>query len=208
MPRSSGGELVDPSLKLILRQIGFRNVAEIGEMESIPVPGGAITGIPFLGEHGDLNIKTKMAYHVALLGRSIMCAADSNNIEPRLYERVRAHIGPVDVLCLGMECDGAPLTWLYGPLLTRPLARRMDQSRRFDGSDYVKAAGMVEQLAPRQVFVYAMGQEPWLTFLTSLTYTEQSRPIVESDKLVEHCRQRDIEAKRLYGREEILLRPD
>ena len=36
-----------------------------------------------------------------------------------IERRVRAHTDPVDLLFLGMECDGAPLTWLYGPLLTR-----------------------------------------------------------------------------------------
>ncbi len=36
--------------------------------------------------------------------------------------------------------------------------------------------------------MYAMGQEPWLTFLTSIQYTEQSRPIVDSNKLVVDCR--------------------
>jgi hypothetical protein len=29
----------------------------------------------------------------------------------------------VDVLFLGMACNGAPLTWLYGALLPEPIAR-------------------------------------------------------------------------------------
>jgi L-ascorbate metabolism protein UlaG (beta-lactamase superfamily) len=205
VPRSSGGELIDPSMKLVLRSIGFKNVVEIGEMEMIDVEGGTITGIPFLGEHADLNVKTKIAYLVTLGGKSIMCAADSNNIEPKLYEHVREVVGDVDALFLGMECDGAPLTWLYGPLLTKPLARKMDQSRRFDGSDAIKGLKIVELLNARHAYVYAMGQEPWLTFLTSIQYTKQSRPIVESDKLVEECRRRGIESKRLFGCEAIIL---
>ena len=205
VPRSSGGELIDPSMKLVLRTIGFKNVVEIGEMETIDVAGGTITGIPFMGEHADLNIKTKMAYLVNLGGKKIMCAADSNNIEPKLYEHVRDAIGEVDVLFLGMECDGAPLTWLYGPLLTKPLARKMDQSRRFDGSDATKGLKIIELLNAKRAYVYAMGQEPWLTFLTSIQYTKQSRPIVESDKLIEECRLRGIEAKRLFGCEAIML---
>src|ERR1041384_5960936 len=35
VPKSSGGNLADPSLKLILQNIGFRQVREIDEMESI-----------------------------------------------------------------------------------------------------------------------------------------------------------------------------
>src|SRR6185436_19797617 len=62
VPRSSGGALQDPSLKLMLRQIGFANVIELDEMESLDFPQGSITGLPFLGEHADLNIRTKLAY--------------------------------------------------------------------------------------------------------------------------------------------------
>ena len=71
-------------------------------------------------------------------------------------------------LLAARECDGAPMSWLYGPLLTQPLARKMDQSRRFDGSDFEKAVDIIRAFNPKQVYVYAMGQEPWLTFLTSI----------------------------------------
>jgi hypothetical protein len=81
----------------------------------------------------------------------------------------------------------------------------MDQSRRFDGSDFAKGLKIIEQLNAKRAYVYAMGQEPWLTFLTSIQYTKESRPIVESDKLVDECRQRGIEAKRLFGCETISL---
>jgi hypothetical protein len=50
-----------------------------------------------------------------------------------------------------------------------------------------------------------MGQEPWLTYLTSIQYTCESRPIVESDKLVEACSGRGLVAERLFGQKEILL---
>ena len=142
----------------------------------------------FLGEHGDLNIRSKIAHLINLDGWSILCAADSNNIEPQLYKFVRECVGPVDLLFLGLECDGAPLSWLYGPLLTRPLPRKMDQSRRFDGSNCDKALNLVKELNPSQVYVYAMGQEPWLTFLTSIQYTDTSRPIVDFHSHASHPR--------------------
>ncbi|HYP25736.1 MAG TPA: MBL fold metallo-hydrolase [Blastocatellia bacterium] len=205
VPRNNGGGLADPSLKLMLQRIGFKNVTEIDEMESVEVEGGGITAIPFLGEHGDLNIRSKTAYLIALEGRSILCMADSNNIDPPLYEHVREAIPPVDVMFLGMECDGAPLSWVYAPLMARPLQRSMDQSRRLDGSNFEKSRRIVESLKPKQVYVYAMGQEPWLTYVTSITYTEQSRPITESGKLVEDCRNRGIISERLYGQKEIIL---
>lgn len=203
IPKSNGDGLVDPSLKLVLRTIGFQHVSEIEEMESIEVPGGSITSLPFLGEHADLNIRTKNAYLIKLEGKSALCAADSNNIEPRLYEHIQQLIGNVDIVFIGMECEGAPLSWLYGPLMTKPLARKSDQSRRLDGSDCRKGLELIDCLKPSQVYVYAMGQEPWLTYLTSIQYTDQSKPIVESNKLVAACRERRLVADRLFGCREI-----
>jgi L-ascorbate metabolism protein UlaG (beta-lactamase superfamily) len=205
VPKNSGGGLADPSLKFILQNIGFAQVREIDELEEVRVEGGLITGLPFLGEHADLNIRTKIAYHVSLKGKSIMCAADSNNLDPELYEHIHELMGDVDVLFLGMECDGGPLSWLYGPLLTKPLSRKIDQSRRLNGSNYEKGIDLVNRLHPQQVYVYAMGQEPWLTFLTSIQYAEDSRPIVDSNKLVAACQQQGLESERLFGHKEILL---
>jgi L-ascorbate metabolism protein UlaG (beta-lactamase superfamily) len=205
VPRSTGGDRIDPSLKRILQVIGFKQAGEIDVLEKIDIGDGYIMGLPFLGEHADLDIRTKMAYCVNLKGHSVVLAADSNNLEPRLYEHLRELLGDVDVLLLGMECDGAPMSWLYGPLLTHPLSRKHDQSRRFDGSTYDKAIAIVERLRPRQVYVYAMGREPWCTFLTSIQYTEQSRPIVHANRLVDDCRGRGLTAELLFGHKEIRL---
>ncbi len=205
VPKSSGSNLADPSLKLVLRNTGFHNVQEIDEMESFEIAGGTITGLPFLGEHGDLNIRTKAAYLVHVKGRSVLLAADSNNIEPDLYKHIHEVFGNVDVLFLGMECDGAPMSWLYGPMFTQPLARKSDQSRRLNGSNHEKAISIVDLLKPNEVYVYAMGLEPWLTFLTSIRYTDESRPIIESNKLISDCKCRGILAERLYVRKELYL---
>ena len=53
----------------------------------------------------------------------------------------------------------------------------------------------------------ASGAEPWLAHLTSIHYTPQSKPIVESDKLTAECRRRGLESERLFGKKEILLPP-
>jgi L-ascorbate metabolism protein UlaG (beta-lactamase superfamily) len=199
IPRSVGGDTVDPSAKLILRTIGFHNVTELDEMERVEIPGGYIMGCPFLGEHGDLNVRAKLAYSVRLLGKHIFAVADSNNLESRLYQRLHEIVGPLDALFIGMECDGAPMSWLYGPLLTKPISRKNDQSRLINGSMYENGIAIVDILKPKQVYVYAMGQEPWLSFLTSIRYTEESRPIVESSRLVAECLSRGLTAERLYG---------
>jgi hypothetical protein len=51
-----------------------------------------------------------------------------------------------------------------------------------------------------------MGQEPWLNYVMSLKYTEQSNPIIQSNKLIEECRKRGIITERLFGEKEILLK--
>ncbi len=205
VPRNGGGALQDPSLRLILQQCGFHNVLEVSEMDTISFPHGSITAVPFFGEHGDLNVVSKSAYLLRLRGHSLLFAADSCNISPCLYHHVHREIGDVDTLFVGMECDGAPVSWIYGPLFTEKLERSKDQSRRLAGSNYQRALNIVEQLNCKEVYVYAMGQEPWLNYVMSIKYTEQSNPIVQSNRLLETCRSRGITAERLFGEKEILL---
>jgi L-ascorbate metabolism protein UlaG (beta-lactamase superfamily) len=205
VPNSSGGALQDPSIKLALQNAGFKNVFEMEEFEEIQTPSGSITGLPFLGEHADLNVQSKLAYLIKVGRHKLMFAADSCNIEPKLYEHVFNEIGKVDALFLGMECDGAPLSWLYGPLLTRKIERGMDESRRLAGSNYAQAIDIVDRFECGEAYVYAMGQEPWLNHVMSIKYTDESRPITESNKLIQTCKERGICAERLYGEKEILL---
>jgi L-ascorbate metabolism protein UlaG (beta-lactamase superfamily) len=204
VPKNITGSLQDPSMKLMLQHCGFRNVIEIGDMESIDIGSAEIVGLPFWGEHAELDLKSKIAYLLRIAGRSFMFAADSCNLEPKLYEHIHKHVGNIDALFLGMECDGAPLTWVYGPLLAQRPERGMDESRRLNGSNYEQAIDVALQFNCREVYVYAMGQEPWLTHVMSLKYTSLSKPIVESDRLIEECRRRGIRSERLFGRNEII----
>jgi L-ascorbate metabolism protein UlaG (beta-lactamase superfamily) len=206
VPRNGGGALQDPSLRLLLKQCGFRNVIELSEMEEIEFGHGSITAVPFLGEHADLDVLTKAAYFVRLANHKLLFLADSCNISPKLYEHIHRELGDADGIFLGMECDGAPLSWLYGPLLTQKLDRAKDHSRRLAGSNYDRAIGIVEQFNCKEVYVYAMGQEPWLNHVMGIKYTEKSNPIIESNRLIDTCRSRGITAERLFGEKEILLR--
>jgi L-ascorbate metabolism protein UlaG (beta-lactamase superfamily) len=205
VPFAKGGTLQDPSMKAIFDNMGFTNVVELKELQSFTFENGMIIGLPFLGEHADLDIQSKLGYMVKIGGRSIMLLADSCNIEPTLYKHLRNELGTVDALFIGMECDGAPLTWLYGPLLTGKIDRKSDLSRRLAGSDYQQAMDIVKHFCPKEIYVYAMGQEPWLNYVMNIKYTEQSRPIIESNKLIAQCRSRGLTAERLFGEKEILL---
>jgi len=113
VPKSNGGALQDPSLKLMFEKVGFDNIIELEEMESVEFEDITLTGLPFIGEHCDLDVRSKLCHHVKFNdGLKIIFAADSCNVSPRLYERVQEIVGNVDVVFLGMECEGAPLTWL------------------------------------------------------------------------------------------------
>jgi L-ascorbate metabolism protein UlaG (beta-lactamase superfamily) len=205
VPRSSGGTLQDPSLKLILETVGCKNVVEVDTMQTIDLGDLLITALPFLGEHADLDIKCKAAFLVEAHGRRLLFAADSCNVEPYLYRNLAPLIGDIDALFLGMECEGAPLSWLYGPLFVQKIERVSDQSRRLSGSNFNQAMGILENLSCDEVYIYAMGQEPWLTYISSIRYTAESKPIIESNKLLDECRRQGKTAERLYGEREILL---
>lgn len=205
VPRNGNGALQDPSLKMMFEKVGFKSVMSMEEFERIQIPTGQITSVPFFGEHSDLAIRTKSAYFVETGEHRLLFAADSCNIDDRLYQHVHKLIGNVDVLFLGMECDGAPLSWLYGPLLTRPLDRKMDRSRRLAGSNYERGIDIVKRFGVKEAYVYAMGQEPWLNYVMSIKYTEDSNPIKASNRLIADCADRGVTAERLFGEKEILL---
>ncbi len=205
VPRNVNGALQDPSLKLMLKHCGFQNVVEVSDMDQVTFDSVSITALPFMGEHADLNIASKAAYLVRVNGHSLLFAADSCNISPSVYEHVHRETGDVEVLFLGMECDGAPLSWIYGPLLTQKLDRAKDHSRRLAGSNYNRAIRMVEQFRCKEVYVYAMGQEPWLNHVMRVKYTDESNPIIQSNRLLEACSERGIVAERLFGEKEIFL---
>lgn len=204
VPSTKGGKLEDPNLKLMFNAIGFNNVYEIDELETIHFADTEITGIPFTGEHSDLNILTKACHLVQIGEFKLLFMADSRVLEPALYKHIYEQIGNVDVIFLGMECDGAPLTWLYGPLMTKKLARDQDGSRRLSGCDCSRGMSVVDIFNPREIYVYAMGQEPWVEFISSIKYTEESNPIIQSNRLVNTCHNKQIVAERLFGEKELL----
>lgn len=204
VPDSGGGTLEDPSLKLMLNNIGFKNVVTIKEMQTINFSDAIVTGIPFTGEHSDLNILSKSCYLLEISHFKLLFMADSRIIDPFLYQHIKKEIGNVDVMFLGMECDGAPLSWLYGPLMTKKISRDQDGSRRLAGSNYEEALSLLNIFHPSEVYVYAMGQEPWLEYISSIRYTDESNPIIQSNKLIQKCKELGLATERLYGEKEII----
>lgn len=199
VPRNNEASIADPSMRLMLRALGFDNVLVMDTFDRLELPGGYLMSLPFLGEHADLDIASKHALYVRLSERGVLFLADSDCADPMLYHRMARVVGPVDLVFIGMECGGAPLSWLYGQYLpTRP-TRQQDESRRLSGCDAERAWLIVEAFGCSRAFVYAMGQEPWLQHLSGLSYTPDSIQLVESEKFIERCRATGMEAERLMG---------
>ncbi|BCE03392.1 MBL fold metallo-hydrolase [Marinicellulosiphila megalodicopiae] len=206
VPRNNGGSIVDPSISLLLRQLGF-NVSEVDDLEEIPFANGQIVSMPFLGEHGDLNIRSKTAWYIEAFGRKCFFGADSSNPDPRLYEHLAAIYPDIDVLAIGMECVGAPYTWIYGALHTKKVPKNIKQSRRLNGSDFEQALPMVSAFNASQVFIYALGLEVCYKYFMGIVYDENSMQIVESNKLLNACEKMGIPAHALKGKRVLTLDP-
>ncbi|MCM0036374.1 MAG: MBL fold metallo-hydrolase [Burkholderiaceae bacterium] len=202
---TGGGSIADPSLKLMLQSIGFKNVIELDSLGSIASGELSMTALPFLGEHGDLDVRSKAAWCVRAGQTTMLFAADSNNLDPVLYDLLRQVVGRVDILFIGMECAGAPFSWTYGPLLPVAIDRKKDQTRRLNGSDCEKGLKVVKSLGCTEVYVYAMGAEPWLQFVTSIDPSEDTVPATNARQLVEACQQMGIKALRLFGRADVTI---
>lgn len=145
VPKCSGIFYGDISLKLIARELGFNNIIEVEPLDSVSLPNGEIIAIPFLGEHNDLP-NAKSGYLICAGQEKILFAADSNCLDKRMYENLYKDMGAVNTVFLGMECIGAPLSWVYGPLLPKLPEYKHCQSRRSRGSDAAAALDLLLSL--------------------------------------------------------------
>jgi len=204
VPANLGGELLDPSLRLCLEHLGFADVVEVRELDRVPVPGGEIVAFPFAGEHGDLAIGAKATYLVRLDGRTALVGADTRPLPSELYQLAADACGPVDDVYLGLECEGAPLTWMYGPLFPGPVARKLSLARRLNGSDADEALQIMSTLGADRIFLYALGEEPWLQHVMATNYTPESYQLVQAASLEAACVERSIEFRHLFGRATIV----
>jgi L-ascorbate metabolism protein UlaG (beta-lactamase superfamily) len=205
VPKSSGILYGDMSLKLMAQKLGFKRVAEMDSMESLPFPDGEIIAIPFLGEHADLA-HGKAAYIVRAGGQQILFGADSNCLDQRLYKHLRQALGRIETVFIGMECVGAPLSWSCGPLFPFKPPHHIEHGRRYQGCDSKAALEILETVGANRVYNYAMGQEPWIEFLLGLGLQEDSQQIRESNALLARTRAKNfLAAERLYGTGEIFL---
>ncbi|KZN32585.1 hypothetical protein N480_25380 [Pseudoalteromonas luteoviolacea S2607] len=205
VPKNNGGTLVDPSLRLMLKQLNF-DVIEVDDLDEISIPDGRIVSIPFLGEHGDLNIRSKTAWYVEAHGKKCFFGADSSNPDRNLYQQLGKLFTDLDVLAIGMECVGAPYTWAYGALHTKKVPKNIKNSRRLDGSDCDQALPMVKEFNAKQVCVYAIGLEPCFKYFNGLEHEEDSRQVLESNKFLSACQDINVPAEIMFCKKTINLK--
>jgi L-ascorbate metabolism protein UlaG (beta-lactamase superfamily) len=202
VPRSSKGSLCDPSPGLYLAHVGLP-VVEVDDFSEVEFPGGKVIATPFLGEHADLDIRAKTTYCIRLGGRTMFVGADSSGIDPGMYRYMRNHVGAVDMAFLGMECAGAPLTWAYQAILTKPVTKKMSDSRTLSGSNAAQAAAIMTELGAAEAYVYAMGEETWLVgHVMATSYNEDSYQLKQVDEFMTWCAGQGIKSEHLYGQRE------
>jgi L-ascorbate metabolism protein UlaG (beta-lactamase superfamily) len=204
VPRNNSGCIADPSMRLLLKHLGIPAVTELSPFEEVDFEDGRIVSLPFPGEHVDLDIHSRHGIYIEAKGRRFAFLVDSDGWDSGLFTRITRRIGDtLDALFLGMECHGAPLTWLYGPLLTKTISRRDDESRRLSGLNAARAWAVLQRFKVGQVFVYAMGQEPWLRYIMGLQYTPDSIQLKEVAQFLERCKAAQISAESLYISKEL-----
>jgi L-ascorbate metabolism protein UlaG (beta-lactamase superfamily) len=199
VPANHSGSITDPSMKLILAGLGYERIQVMSALERIELPEGAITSLPFPGEHVDLDIYSRHGIHLEIKGKRFMFLVDSDGRDAELFRRIARRTGrKLDAMFIGMECHGAPLTWLYGPLLTKPISRRNDESRRLSGVDSARGWRIIQEFDIGTLYVYGMGQEPWTRYIMGLEYTPDSIQVKEVAALLERCHSANMRAENLY----------
>lgn len=201
VPRTSRGNLCDPSLALYLRSFGLPAV-EVDDFDEVEFPGGKIVATPFFGEHADLDIRAKSTFWISIGGKSIYVGADSSGLDPVLYRYVRQHLGSVDIAFLGMECDGAPMNWKYQPLITKPMPKKMSDTRKLSGSNAEQAAAIVTELGANEVYIYAMGEESWLGHVMATSYNEDSYQLQQIAEFEAWCSNKGVKTGHLLDQHE------
>ncbi len=140
VPASSGGGLADPSLKLLLRNVGFRRVVTLEELETLELPGWF--------DHGPaLSRRARRPEHPGEAGPPHpargQVPADGGGLQCHRAAPVRSCPGArweTSTRCSsGMESEGGPLSWMYGPLPARAAAAQAWTSP--DGSTAPIASG-------------------------------------------------------------------
>jgi L-ascorbate metabolism protein UlaG (beta-lactamase superfamily) len=206
VPRNGGGTHADPSLRLLLRAAGFPSVIEVDEAESLELaPGMRLLTLPFQGEHCDLDIRGKLAYHLRVKERSLLMLGDTNLLDPAAYDPFADELGRPDMVFAGLESEGAPITWGYGPLFDTEPPRNIAMARRSNSMNAERTWPLVEKLRPHQLHIYSMGCEPWMRHVMGIAVDARSPQVRNAMTLVTKAREHGMQSELLVLKWESVL---
>jgi len=203
VPQNNNGSILDPSLKFALTELGFKDISSLEEFDTIGEDSFKITALPFWGEHADFDIRSKTIYLVSVHNKNIMFATDMNYINDISYNKYIDCIKQVDALFIGTEFVGASADWLYGSVILSEFSHQNKFSRRLCSSNAEKGYKLAKTINAKSVYIYALGQEPWLSHIMGMKHNTDSLQSREADKLVHLLSQDGICAKKLYWSDNI-----
>jgi len=73
------------------------------------------------------------------------------------------------------------------------------ESRRLNGSNCEQALPIVKAFGAREVYIYAMGMEPWYEYFMGLAYQEDSKQLCEARSFIAACGRMNVDARLLFG---------
>ncbi|QLQ36507.1 MBL fold metallo-hydrolase [Micromonospora robiginosa] len=153
VPRSSKGNIADPSLVLFLRHTGFP-VVEVDDFEEVAFPGGSVVATPYQDDGAGPDVRAKSTYVVKAAGATVFVGSGSGSAEPLLYRGIRDVAGPIDMAFLARDVSAPPQAWLDA-LPGHPGERRVEPAPAAD-----RAAAIVSGLDADEMWTYAPGAEP------------------------------------------------
>jgi len=118
VPPTWSGALDDPSLRLALLSIGFRNVVELSEFESVETPAGSFQSIPVRPPQG--KILSKAAYMMRVGEQRILVGGNLFDFDPDLSRSIHPITGGVDAVLTATGNHGREFPSRETPGFTRP----------------------------------------------------------------------------------------
>lgn len=161
LPRASDIES-DFSLKRALENYFPGRVLEVDSFETLGIDKDfSITSLPFQGEHSDL-ISPKATWLISASGKNLWFGADSRAIDISMHKFIRNKYGSLDGMFIGTVCEGSPLNRAY-PHFSSNTIEENSKSRTTKGADHNEIYEMIDALNPKNVYIYALGFEKWLS---------------------------------------------
>ncbi|WP_338641335.1 hypothetical protein [Burkholderia pyrrocinia] len=139
----------------MLRFVGFGNVVELTSFQKLPLGETvAVQALPFHGEHGKLNLASKVMFAFSTEHSAYLIVADARFDDMRYLERVAKFVERnADAMFIGMESKEAPFMCLYWSQMACQTGRVHAKTQSLSGSCSHRASELVIAFRSSMVFV-------------------------------------------------------